>query len=71
MEFAVIGHGFDWEFRPVRWLKIFHAFLLECVKSMSFTVSSQRFLHFLSMQFSRSVSLEAASLGCSALTNVS
>ena len=46
IELAVTGQDLGWELQPVRWLKVFHATLLEWVKSMPLTVSSQ-FLYVL------------------------
>ena len=40
---------------PVRLLIVLHAFLLECEKSMFWTASDYRSLHFLSSQVIRAV----------------
>ena len=53
IELAVTGQRFGWKLRPERRLNVFHATLLECVKSIPWTVSSHLCLRFVSRRFIR------------------
>ena len=62
MELAYTRHFVGLELPPVCHLSVFHANLLECVKSMPITVSSQHSLHLWLQQFVWFEALLAASL---------
>ena len=69
IKLAVIGHCFESNLRPVRRLKVFQAFLLEWVKSISLTISCHRSLQFLLRWSIRSAALASVDCLSSVWTN--